>query len=186
MGKLFENGIEGRLRAFIEKQRVFFVGTAAADVGGHVNISPKGLDTFRVLGPREVAYLDYVGSGAETIAHLRENGRITIMFCAFEGPPKIVRLHGRGTVVEPTDPGFAELRARFPGDAEARSIIRVAVERVSDSCGYGVPIFAGAQERPQLFAWMDRKGSEGLRRYQRENNATSIDGLPALRWVDSD
>ncbi|HET9949457.1 MAG TPA: pyridoxamine 5'-phosphate oxidase family protein [Longimicrobiales bacterium] len=186
MAKVYEGGIDERLRAFIARQRVFFVGSAAAGPDGHVNVSPKGLDTFRVLGPREVAYLDYVGSGAETIAHLRENGRITIMFCAFEGPPKVLRLHGRGTVLEPPDPGFAELAPLFADASGARSVIRVAVERVSDSCGYGVPLFGRVEERPQLFAWMDRKGEHGLIDYQREHNARSIDGLPALRWVTPD
>jgi hypothetical protein len=175
--------IDGRLRAFIEAQRVFFVATAPLAPEGHVNLSPKGLNAFRVLGPHEVAYLDYVGSGAETIAHVRENGRIAIMFCAFEGPPKIVRLPGRATVIEPGDASFAELRARFDSELEARSVIRVAVDRVSDSCGFGVPLYTLVGERTQLPAWTQRKGSDGLRDYQVKKNARSIDGLPALRWV---
>jgi hypothetical protein len=175
--------IDARLRGFIEAQRVFFVATAPLAQDGHVNVSPKGLDAFRVIGPHEVAYLDYVGSGAETIAHVRENGRIAIMFCAFEGPPKIVRLHGRATVVEPGDASFAELRARFDSELEARSIIHVRVDRVSDSCGFGVPLFSLVGDRTRLPAWTERKGSDGLRAYQLKKNACSIDGLPALRWV---
>jgi len=175
--------IDASIRAFIESQLVFFVATAPLDASGHVNLSPKGLDSFRVLGPHEVAYLDHVGSGAETIAHARENGRITLMFCAFEGRPKIVRLHGRAEVVEPADPAFAELRALFNAGQQVRSIIRVAVERVSDSCGFGVPLYAPVGTRTQLVDWADRKGPEGLETYQQQKNAQSIDGLPALRWV---
>jgi hypothetical protein len=184
MGKLYGE-IDERLRAFIEAQHLFFVATAPSGASGHVNLSPKGLDTFRILGPRQVGYLDYVGSGAETIAHLRENGRIVVMLCAFEGPPRIVRLHGRGEVLEPQDPDFAELRARFP-EAPARALIRVHLERISDSCGYGVPLYEYAGERTQLDDWSDRKGAEGRLLYQRKNNVKSIDGLPALRWTESD
>jgi hypothetical protein len=182
MGKTHDV-IDERLRAFIESQHVFFVATAPLSETGHVNVSPKGLDSLRVLGPNEVAYLDFVGSGAETIAHLRENGRITVMLCAFEGAPKIVRLHGRGEVVEPGGAAFAELRRSFPPGTEGRSIIRIAVERVTESCGFGVPLYALEGSRTQLPAWAERKGEEGLRAYQLEKNVRSIDGLPALRWV---
>jgi hypothetical protein len=182
MGRTYEV-IEERLRNFIESQHVFFVATAPLSEAGHVNLSPKGLDSLRVLGSNELAYLDFVGSGAETIAHLRENGRIAVMFCAFEGAPKIVRLHGRGEVVEPGDAPFAELRRSFPAGMEGRSIIRVAVERVSESCGFGVPLHSHLGPRTQLTAWAERKGEEGLRAYQLEKNVRSIDGLPALRWV---
>jgi len=183
MGKVFE-AIDGRIREFIERQHVFFVATAPAGAGGHVNCSPKGLDTLRVLGPREVAYHDFTGSGAETIAHLRENGRIVMMFCAFEGVPMIVRLHGRGTVVEPGDPDFAGLAAHFPAAGDVRSIIQVAVERIGDSCGFGVPLFRYEGERTQLPAWAEAKERTGggLAAYRREKNARSIDGLPALRF----
>src|SRR5262245_32572530 len=140
MGKLYAE-IDERLRAFIEAQHVFFVATAPAGAGGHVNLSPKGLDTFRILGPSQIGYLDYVGSGAETIAHLRENGRIVVMLCAFEGAPRIVRLHGRGRVLEPQDPEFAALRPRFPAETPARALICVDLERIGDSCGYGVPLY---------------------------------------------
>ena len=185
MGDLHSE-IDDRIRKFIEAQLVFFVATAPLDGSGHVNVSPKGLDTFRVLGPHEVAYLDCVGSGAETIAHLRENGRMTIMFCAFEGPPKIVRLHGRGEVVEPHDESFEQLRGGFAADLQARSVVRMEVDRVSDSCGFGVPLYSAEGPRSQLVDWEDRKGPDGLRSYQMEKNARSIDGLPALRWVTED
>jgi hypothetical protein len=182
MGQIFAR-LDDSLRDFVERQHVFFVATAPSGSDGHVNCSPKGLDTLRVLGPTTVAYLDYVGSGAETIAHLRENGRIVVMFCAFAGPPKIVRLHGRGEVIEPTDAGFATLLALFQPNAGVRTIIRVEIERIADSCGYGVPRLRYEGERTQLPAWAERKGETGLRDYQQTKNAASIDGLPALRWV---
>jgi pyridoxamine 5'-phosphate oxidase-like protein len=164
---------------WIEKQHLFFVGTAPLESDGHVNVSPKGdLRWFRILGPREVAYLDFVGSGAETIAHVRENGRIVVMFCAFEGPPKIVRLHGRAEVL----PATHELAAVFdPPEHAVRSLIRVDVERVADSCGYGVPLMRFDGKRSQYDAWVDKKVRDGvLDDYVAEKNAVSIDGLPAL------
>tara|TARA_B100000029_G_scaffold214307_1_gene212255 strand:- start:221 stop:790 length:570 start_codon:yes stop_codon:yes gene_type:complete len=185
MGKRYDT-IDTRLRRFIEQQRMFFVATAPLSGDGHVNLSPKGLDSFRVTSPTQVAYLDQVGSGAETIAHLRENGRIVVMFCAFEGPPNIVRLHGRGRVVESRAAEWTAERARFGPGEDGRAIIIVDVERITDSCGYGVPEYAFTAERPQLDAWAARKGETGLERYQREHNATSIDGLPALGWVAED
>jgi hypothetical protein len=177
--KLFET-IDDRMREWIAAQRMFFVATAPLAADGHVNLSPKGLDSFRVLGPREVAYLDLTGSGAETAAHLHENGRIVVMFCAFDGPPRIVRLHGRGTVVGPRDPAFAALAAQFPAHAGVRAVIQIAVERIADSCGYAVPLLAFQGERDQLPAWAARKGPDGLRAYRAEWNVKSIDGLPAL------
>ena len=185
MGKLFDQ-IDSSLEHFIRSQHVFFVATAPLTADGHVNLSPKGLDTLRILGPQTLAYLDYVGSGAETIAHLRENGRIVIMLCAFQGPPRIVRLHGRGEVLEPQDKDFEELRAHFPAEPSGRAIIRVALERISDSCGYAVPLLAFEKDRSQLPDWSERKGTEGLLEYQRKNNSSSIDGLAALRWPQSD
>jgi hypothetical protein len=179
MGKVFE-AIDEKLSAWLGAQHVFFVATAPRD-GGHVNLSPKGLDSFAVVGPRQVAYLDVVGSGAETIAHLRENGRITLMFCAFEGPPRIVRLHGRGEALEPGDPDFDSLAARFPRYPSVRSVIHVELTRIADSCGYGVPLLRYEGERSQIAAWADKKGPEGLRIYQLEKNRESLDGLPALR-----
>jgi hypothetical protein len=180
MGKIF-NEIDTALRAFIESQKVFFVATAPANVDGHVNLSPKGLDTLRILDPLTIAYLDCTGSGIETVAHLRENGRITIMVCAFEGPPRIVRLQGRGAAIEPHDPDFAALRSRFQQAPGVRAIIRVELQRISDSCGYGVPLYRFEGDRPQLAAWAEKKGSDGLDEYRQKNNAVSVDGLPGLR-----
>ena len=147
MGKVFE-GIDARLERWIAAQPMFFVGTAPLDGDGHVNISPKGpIESLRVLGPSRVAYLDLVGSGAETIAHLRENGRIVIMLCAFEGPPRIVRLHGRGSVVAAGEPAFDELLSSCRFDVDGvpeirRSIVTVELDRIADSCGYGVPVMS--------------------------------------------
>ncbi|HYB43473.1 MAG TPA: pyridoxamine 5'-phosphate oxidase family protein [Candidatus Methylomirabilis sp.] len=181
MGKQHD-AIDERLEVFLRSQRVFFVATAPLAAEGHINCSPKGLDTFAILGPRAVAYLDLTGSGVETIAHLRENGRIVLTFCAFEGAPKIVRLHGRGEVVEPGDPAFAALRERFPAHHEGvRSAIRVAVERIADSCGYGVPEYRYVADRSQLPQWAKRKGAGGTARYRAEHNLASIDGLPGVR-----
>lgn len=182
MGKLFDS-IDDGIETFLRSQKLFFVATAPSGGEGHLNLSPKGLDTLRVLGPRTLAYLDYAGSGAETLAHLRDDGRIVLMFCAFEGAPKIVRFHGRGQGLEPQDAEYAELRARFPAQPPARAIIRVEVTRISDSCGFGVPLFEYRGERTQLPAWAEKKGEAALLDYQRQKNAVSIDGLPALRWV---
>jgi hypothetical protein len=182
MAKIFE-AIDARLADWIGRQRMFFVGTAPGGDSGHVNVSPKGpIETLRVLDEHTVAYLDLVGSGAETIAHLRDNGRIVIMLCAFEGGPRIVRLHGRGEVL----PAGA---VDFPGVAalleQHRTVIRVAVERIADSCGYGVPLMAYESERPQSRLWAERKlakeGADALEEYKARKNAESIDGLPALR-----
>jgi len=182
MGRTYPE-IDDSLRRFLAAQKMFFVATAPAGAEGHVNLSPKGLDTLRVLDPHTVGYLDFTGSGAETIAHLRENRRITLMVCAFAGAPRIVRLYGHGEVIEPPDPEWSELRARFPAGA-ARSIIRVALTRIADSCGHGVPLYHHEGERTLLAAFAERKGEAGLRDYQRQKNAASIDGLPALRWVE--
>ena len=167
-------------RKFIEAQRVFFVASAPLDAGGHVNLSPKGLDTFRILGPTTVAYVDFNGSGVETIAHLKENGRIVLMFCAFEGPPNIFRLYGHGRVVEPHEAEFAALAESFPNHEDARAIIVVELTRVTDSCGYGVPLFKYEGEREQLHAWARHRGPEGLKAYRQEKNRRSIDGLPGV------
>lgn len=179
MGKLYE-GISAELAGWIEKQALFFVGTAPLSASGHVNVSPKGLDTLRILGPQRVAYLDLTGSGAETIAHVRENGRVVLMFCAFSGPPKIVRLHGQGRVVTPGSPDWASLRARFPAHPGARAVIDVRLSRISDSCGYGVPSFSAVGQRLALPRWTENKGAEGLLAYRRQHNSRSIDDLPAL------
>ena len=159
---------------------MFFVATAPLTADGHINCSPKGLDSLRILGPNSVAYLDITGSGAETIAHLHENGRIVIMFCSFEGPPKIVRFHGKGEAVFPTSPKWASLQGIFPDYPGVRSIILVEVSRVSDSCGFGVPNYEFVGERDSMQRWAKTKGEEELARYRNENNACSIDGLPAL------
>jgi hypothetical protein len=180
MGKVFE-GLDDGLRAFIAEQQVFFVATTPLSAEGHVNVSPKGLDTFRVLGPTTVAYLDLVGSGIETIAHLRENGRITIMFCAFSGPPRVLRLYGKGRTVEPGEEGWDRLAGLFPEHPGTRSVVVVDLDRVADSCGYGVPLFEYAAQRSQLPAWAMQKGEEGLARCKRQKNRSSIDGLPGLR-----
>jgi hypothetical protein len=168
------------LIAWLREQHVFFVATAPLSAEGHVNLSPKGHDCFRVLSPTSVAYLDLTGSGAETIAHLRENGRITLLFTAFEGPPRIVRLHGHGAVVTPGNDRWAELSPQFPDLPGARSVIVVDVSRVSTSCGYSVPLMDYRSERPTLIKWAERQGPSGLEDYRDEKNATSIDGLPAL------
>jgi hypothetical protein len=178
------DAISERLRAFIEAQHVFFVATAPSGGDGRVNLSPKGLDTLRVVDERTVMYLDFVGSGVETIAHLRENGRIVLMFCSFAGPPNIVRLHGRGEAVESADARFASLVKSFPPAASARAVILVRVDRASDSCGYGVPLYEYQGERTQIPAWAAKKGPDGLVQYQKDKNARSIDGLPGLRWVE--
>ena len=172
--------LDDDLIGFVERQHIFFVATAPAGADGHVNVSPKGHDTFRVLDPRTVAYLDLTGSGVETIAHLRENGRITLMFCAFSGKPDIVRIYGRGEPVLPGDEGFDALLGRFPPLGGVRSVIRVRIERVSSSCGYAVPLMQYEGERDTLTKWVDRKGPEGVAEYQKKKNALSIDGLPGL------
>jgi hypothetical protein len=182
LGKVLDT-VDDKLAAWIEAQHLFFVASAPLAEDGHVNVSPKGdLRWFRLLGPQEVAYLDFVGSGAETIAHARENGRIVVMFCAFEGPPRIVRLHGRATVLLPGDDGFDELLARFdPPEHALRSLIRIDVERIADSCGYGVPLMRFDGTRSQYDQWVDKKMRDGgLDDYVAEKNAESIDGLPAV------
>lgn len=172
--------IDEGLQAFIRAQPVFFVATAPLDPRGHVNLSPKGLDTFRILGSRKVAYLDIFGSGVETIAHLRENRRIVLMFCSFQGPPKILRLHGHGRAIEPHEPEFGNLQAHFPAYEGTRAIIVIDLIRVSDSCGYGVPLLRYEGDRSQLPDWCRKRGNEGLKIYRTEKNRQSIDGLPGV------
>jgi predicted pyridoxine 5'-phosphate oxidase superfamily flavin-nucleotide-binding protein len=173
-------GIEPRLREFIEAQHVFFVATAPRD-GGRVNLSPKGVaGTFEVVDEHTVAYLDITASGAETIAHVRENGRITVMFCSFDRAPKILRLQGTGRVVTPYDDAWPEWSARFPATPAARAVIVVDVRRVADSCGYGLPLMEYRGERDLLLPAIERKGAAGILDYRRLKNRTSIDGLPAF------
>ena len=180
MGKVHD-GIGPELQAFLERQAMFFVATAPLTPDGHVNVSPKGLDgTFAVLDPHRVAYLDLTGSGIETVAHVRENARITLMFCAFDGPARIVRLSGRGTVVTGDEPGFAECAAPFTLYPGGRAVITVELDRVADSCGYGVPRMTLVEQRERLVTSLDAKGEDGLADYRAARNAVSIDGLPGL------
>lgn len=179
VGKVYP-AIDDSIRAFIETQPMFFVGSAPLDRDGHVNVSPKGFDTLRILGPTSIAYLDLTGSGIETVSHLKENGRIVLMFCAFQGPPKIIRLHGQGRVIEPGAPEFAPLAEHFPEYEGTRAIILVEVLRISDSCGFGVPLLEFKEQRKQLSAWAHKLGQERLETYREEKNRRSIDGHPAL------
>ncbi len=180
MGRTYD-AIDDHLSAWMQAQPVFFVGTAPLAEDGHVNVSPKGLaDTFVVVGPRQVAYLDLTGSGIETVAHLRQNGRICVMLCAFTGPPRIVRLHGRGTAVVPGDAGFDDLARLFPPRPGTRAVVVVDVERIADSCGYAVPYMAYQSDRDRLDRWTASRGADGLVAYRAEKNAESIDGLPGL------
>jgi hypothetical protein len=179
MGKVFD-GISKALAEWIGGQRLFFVATAPLAGDGLINCSPKGMDSFRILGPTEVAYLDLTGSGVETIAHSRENGRIVFMFCAFEGPPKIVRLHGVAEALPAGSPQYELLHPLFPGYPGCRAIIRARLTRVSDSCGYAVPRFDYVADRDTLARWSEAKGPDGLEEYRHEKNATSLDGLPGL------
>ena len=188
MAKVFEQ-IDGRLRDFIEAQPVFFVATAPSGADGHVNVSPKGgANMFRVTGPHGFAYADMLGSGIETVAHLRENGRICVMFASFEGPPKILRLHGRGRVVQQADAEFAGLLAGFSLDERqldaVRSIVTVEVSRVADACGFAVPQMRFERERDQLLRYADnrirKEGPDAVRRYVTTSNERSIDGLVGI------
>ena len=179
MGRTHER-LDGDLRAFVERQHVFFVATAPLDGAGHVNVSPKGGDTFRVLDERTVCYLDISGSGVETIAHLRENGRITIMCCAFEGNPDVVRLQGRGEAVFAEDPRFAELRGLFGAFSGVRSVIVVELDRINSSCGFGVPLMDFVADRDRLEQAFAKKGDDALPGYWAAKNATSVDGLPGM------
>ncbi|WP_405374429.1 MULTISPECIES: pyridoxamine 5'-phosphate oxidase family protein [unclassified Microbacterium] len=179
MGKLFE-GIDATLAAWIEAQPLWFVATAPLAETGHVNVSPRGHDTLSVLGPRRVAWVDYTGSGVETIAHLRENGRICVMFLSYGDRPRIVRLHGTGSVLLPGDPGFSEVVDRHPDNPSTRAVISVEVTRISDSCGWGVPVMDVTEERDLIRRHAEKKGPAGMDDYRRQKNALSIDGLPGL------
>ncbi len=172
--------ITSELREFILRQHLFFVASAPLSPEGHVNLSPKGLESLCILSPHQVAYLDLVGSGNKTSAHLRENGRITFMFCAFDGPPNILRLYGNGHSVLPGCPEWETLSPRFklkdyPG---ARQIIVADITRVQTSCGFGVPLFEYQGERDQFYKWVEKKGPDGIQTYYQEHNRTSLDGLP--------
>jgi hypothetical protein len=179
MGKLYET-ITEELANWIEKRELFFVATAPLSADGLINCSPKGLDSFRIINPTTVAYADFTGSGIETAAHLKENGRIVIMFCAFSGPPLIVRLHGNGTFVDMRSEEFSTLSERFPNQPGVRGYIKVDVSRISDSCGYGVPKFEYIGQRETLVKSIKNKGPEKLAQYRSDKNATRIDGLPGI------
>lgn len=178
MGKFFQS-IQPAHRDFIARQHLFFVGTAPISADGRVNISPKGLDSFRVLSENRVAYLDFVGSGNETSAHTLENGRITFMFCAFEGAPLILRLYGLGRTVLPDAADWADFSNFFEIKSQPRQIIVAEIDLVGTSCGFGVPIFEFVGERPTLFEWAAKKGEAGLKNYIFEKNRVSLDGLPS-------
>ncbi len=179
MGTLFD-GITPELSQWIERQHMFFVSTAPLASDGLINCSPKGMDTFRILGPYEVAYMDLTGSGIETVAHLRENGRIVLMFCAFEGPPKIVRLHGTGEVFVPGSAEYESMVSSFPAYAGRRAIVRARLTRVGDSCGFAVPQYRYEGDRNTLIRWSESKGEDRLTQYRQAKNARSLDGLPGL------
>jgi hypothetical protein len=183
VGKVYDE-ITPELADWLGQQRVFFVATAPLAADGLLNCSPKGMDTFRIVGPREVAYLDLTGSGIETIAHLRENGRIVFTFCAFEGPSRIVRLHGTGEAVTGGAADYEKLAARFPDYPGARAVVRARLTRIGDSCGYAVPRYDYAGERDTLVRWAEAKGPDGLTRYRREKNVRSLDELPGLEAAD--
>jgi len=179
MGKVFD-GIDESLQRWIAAQHVWFVATAPLAEDGHLNLSPRGHDSLSVLGPRRVAWVDYTGSGIETIAHLQENGRICLMFCSFDKRPRIVRLHGRGHVALPGSAKFDEVTARHPAHPSTRAVVMVDVDRVSDSCGYGVPVMEFVGERDLMRLSAQKRGPEGLAAYRAQKNAESLDGLPGL------
>jgi hypothetical protein len=185
---LLESGIGEELASWLIEQPVFFVATAPLDEQGHVNCSPKGnRGEFAIIDQESVAYLDQSGSGIETIAHLRENGRITIMFCAFSGRPRIVRLQGRGEVIVRGDHRFGEIANHFASEvgAGARAVIVAHLDRVADSCGFGVPLMKFTKHRPALDAWAEKEGVEGIVNYQQRKNLLSIDNLPGLDPLDN-
>lgn len=177
MAKFFEE-INDNHHAFIDKQKMFFTASAPLDAKGHVNLSPKGMDSFRILSATRVAYMDINGSGNETSAHMLENGRITIMFCAFEGAPNIMRLYGKGYTVLPGDKEWDELAILFELPLASRQIIVADVHKVQTSCGFGVPYYEYNGERDQAVKWAESKGEQGLEQYQAEKNLVSMDGLP--------
>lgn len=175
MAKFYER-LDENLKKFIGEQKIFFTASAAAD--GRVNLSPKGIDTFRCLDETTVAYLDLTGSGNETAAHIFENGRITVMFCSFSGKPLILRLYGRGEVFRPGDELWENLHENFPEYTGERQIIRINIESLQTSCGFGVPIYEFKRERTDLIKWAEKKGEDGIRQYWKDKNQKSIDGLP--------
>jgi len=182
MGKITDTILDHH-KSFIEHQKMFFVATAPLTANGHINLSPKGLDSFRVLSPTRVAYMDITGSGNETSAHILENGRITFMFCAFDGPPNILRLYGKGYTVLPTDTDWKVLSPLFSELPGVRQIIVADIYKVQTSCGYSVPLYEHAGERDHAIKWVEKKGAEGLEQYKAEKNMVSMDGLPTALAV---
>ncbi|MEO1131131.1 MAG: pyridoxamine 5'-phosphate oxidase family protein [Cyanobacteria bacterium J06639_1] len=181
MAKFYESLTEP-LQAFIAKQHLFFTGTAPRD--GRVNVSPKGMDTFRCLSAREVAYLDLTGSGNETSAHIEENGRLTLMFCSFVGKPMILRMYGRGRIIRSHEADWEAYSTHFELLPGARQIVTLAIDSVQTSCGYGVPLYDYAGDRSELVNWAEKKGDLGLEEYQKKKNRVSIDGLPTGLHVE--
>jgi hypothetical protein len=177
MAKFFDD-IQPQHQVFIEKQKMFFVASAPLAANGHVNLSPKGIDSFKVLSPIKVAYMDFTGSGNETSAHILENGRITFMFCAFEGSPNIMRLFGKGYTVLPGDEEWEQLAPHFQILLGTRQIIVADIYQVQTSCGFSVPYYTYEGERDQAYKWAANKGTEGLEAYKQEKNLSSLDGLP--------
>ncbi len=184
MGKEYQQ-IDAAIQRWLDRQKVFFVATAPRADDGLINCSPKGVDALRVLDERTLVYADIGGSGIETVAHIRENGRIVIMLCAFEGPPKIFRFYGKGVAIEPGDDGFEELAGQFTHMPAIRNFVRVDVDVIRDSCGYGVPLYEFQSDRDSMRNWVEAKTEDELVQYRRDNNLESLDGLPGLR-MDAD
>ena len=180
MSKTYET-LDERMRRFILSQKIFFVASAPRADDGFVNVSPKGMGGLSILDGQTIAYLDYTGSGIESIAHIKENGRFVMMFCSFDEKPMILRLHGRGQVIEKSDPEWAVLRPQFSATRMARAIIKLSIQRIADSCGWGVPMFTYAGQRDQYDRYADQLDDDGLRRAQVKSNLTSLNGLPGLK-----
>lgn len=185
MGKEYTK-IDEQLHSWMARQHVFFVSTAPSKPDGLINCSPKGLDCLRVTGSKQLAYVDTGGSGIETVAHLKDNGRITVMMCAFDGPPKIFRFYGKGHVIEPHEEGFTALLAEFPTLPAARNIIVIDVERIIDSCGYGVPRYEFQQHRDSLGNYFSKQSEADILAYRRDHNRESLDGLAGLAFPSDD
>ena len=181
MGKFFDH-INPNHQEFISKQKMFFVASAPLAINGHINLSPKGIDSFSVLSDRQVAYMDIIGSGNETSAHLLENGRITIMFCAYDGPPNILRLYGTGRTILPGDAAWDELAGHFELQLATRQIILADIDMVQTSCGFSVPLYEYMGERDHATKWANAKGADGLETYKKEKNRVSLDGLPTAMF----
>lgn len=179
MGKIFDS-IDDSLKTWIQAQPMWFVATAPLSAEGHINVSPRGLDSFSVLDEHRVGWVDYTGSGVETIAHLRENGRVCVMFMSTDSKPRIVRLHGTGSVWMPGEPEFEEVASQHPENPSTRAVITVQVSRISDACGWGVPLMEQSGDRELIRTWAEKKGPDGLDTYRVEKNSQSIDGLPGL------